>query len=108
MNYEQFVKKSRQRYLRGMKVHVAKDMPPNMKHFENDYDAIIMGSYVDQFGSQLMTLADDRNYRLYSVAKLDEAGEHIVNTFAWYDESLLKLLDPNIYEGILLLQQYGK
>jgi len=106
MKYEEFVRKSRQKYLRGMKVHVGKDLPPNMSHFERDFDAIIVGSYVDQFGSQLMTLADDRNYKMYSVAILKD--ERIVNILAWYDESHLRLIDSNIYEGILRLQEYGK
>lgn len=39
-----------QRFKRGDVVHIAKDLGPAMKHFDNDQDAIILGSHQDQFG----------------------------------------------------------
>lgn len=39
-----------QMFHKGDLVHVAKDLGPMMSHFENDTDAIVIGSYKDQFG----------------------------------------------------------
>ncbi len=39
-----------QKFKRGDVVHIAKDLGPSMAHFENDREAIIMGSYRDQYG----------------------------------------------------------
>jgi hypothetical protein len=39
-----------QKFKRGDKVHIAKDLWPSMPHFDNDRDAIIIGSYRDQYG----------------------------------------------------------
>jgi hypothetical protein len=33
-------------------VHVAKDLGPSMSHFEADCDAIVIGSYADQYGGK--------------------------------------------------------
>lgn len=41
-----------QKFKRGDVVHIAKDLGSSMAHFENDRDAIIMGSYRDQYGGE--------------------------------------------------------
>lgn len=40
----------KQKFIRGDIVHIAKDLGSSMDHFDNDKDAIIIGSYDDQFG----------------------------------------------------------
>lgn len=50
----------KQQFQRGDLVHVAKDLGPTMRHFQADVDAIVLGSYADQYGG------DDRsNYTLF-------------------------------------------
>lgn len=39
-----------QKFQRGDVVRIAKDLGSSMAHFENDQDAIVMGSYADQYG----------------------------------------------------------
>lgn len=39
-----------QKFKRGDVVRIAKDLGPHMAHFENDRDAVIIGSYRDQYG----------------------------------------------------------
>ena len=41
-----------QRFKRGDVVHIVKDLGPSMAHFENDRDAIIIGSYRDLYGGE--------------------------------------------------------
>lgn len=66
-------------------VHVQKEMPYFMAHFESDFDAIVGGSYLStprRDGSRAF------EYLLYKL----ENGK-IVNCAAWYCESQLSALD---------------
>lgn len=107
MTYEEFVKRSKQKFLRGMRVHVAKNMPPSMRHFESNFEGIVIGSYGDMYHAQLIGGAGDQNYQNYSIAVLDKHKNKIVNSISWYWEDQLTLLNADIFEGILLLQEYG-
>lgn len=69
-----------QKFKRGDVVHIAKDLGPSMAHFENDRDAIIMGSYRDQYGG-------DNNIDDWTVMFCDTGGE-----CSWYHTSQLTFL----------------
>lgn len=62
-------------------VQIAKDLGGGMSHFENDTDAVVIGSYADQFGG-----SDTKSYTLY----VNGHGE-----ISWYEEWQLTLLDKN-------------
>lgn len=63
-------------------VHVCKDMPKQMSHFDSDFDAIIEGTY-----SQLYGGTDIDSYSIYMI----KDGK-VVNCIAWYKENQLTLL----------------
>jgi len=62
-------------------VRVAKDLGKSMQHFTADCDAIIIGSYHDQFGDGYTA-----DYTIHIKGK----SEH-----SWYHESQLTLVEPN-------------
>ena len=70
-----------QKFHRGDLVHVAKDLGPMMRHFTNDVDAVVIGSYRDQYGGNNI-----RSYTLH----LKGHGE-----CSWYEEGQLELLEAN-------------
>lgn len=72
--------KKEQKFKRGNLVHIAKDLGSMMSHFDNDKDAIIVGSYADQFGGS--------NTKSYTVMFTDTGGES-----SWYEEHQLTLID---------------
>lgn len=61
-------------------VRIAKDLGPYMQHFTGDCNAIVMGSYNDQFGG-----GDVDSYTLY----LEGQG-----TVSWYETHQLTLIEP--------------
>ena len=63
-------------------VHVGNNMPPEMAHFEKDFDAIVEGTY-----AQLYWGEDTEDYAVYVL----ENGV-LVNQIAWYSENQLTLL----------------
>jgi hypothetical protein len=60
-----------QKFKRGDLVRIAKDLGPSMTHFESDQDAIVMGSYRDQYGG-------DHKVNDYTIM-FDNGGE-----VSWY------------------------
>jgi hypothetical protein len=72
---------TKQKFHKGDLVHVAKDLGPYMEHFTNDIDAIVLGSYNDQFGG-----GDIKSYSLHLKGK---------GHSSWYYESQLTLLENN-------------
>lgn len=69
----------RQKFHKGDWVRVAKDLGPMMKHFPADCEAIVLGSYADQYGG------DERNsFTLYL------KGHGLC---AWYYGSQLTLIE---------------
>jgi hypothetical protein len=68
-----------QQFHKGDLVRVAHDLGPTMSHFKADCDAIIMGSYADQYGG-----SDRHSYTLY----LKGDGET-----SWYDACQLTLIE---------------
>jgi hypothetical protein len=68
-----------QKFHKGDWVRVAKDLGPSMKHFIADCEAIVIGSYDDQFGCGNTT-----DYTLH----LNGRGE-----CSWYHEGQLTLIE---------------
>lgn len=70
-----------QKFVKGDLVRVAKDLGPYMRHFRSDCNAIVVGSYADQFGG-----GDDHHldYTLF----LEGGGE-----CSWYHEHQLTLVE---------------
>ncbi len=70
-----------QKFHRGDLVRVAKNLGPSMQHFTADCDAIVIGSYADQYGGD-----DHKKYTLH----LEGKGRS-----SWYDEDQLTLIAIN-------------
>ena len=67
-------------------MHIAKDLGPMMSHFRKDKDAIIVGSYADEFGGSdtksyivmfLDTGCESGWYEEHQLTLIDEGGEHL-------------------------------
>ncbi len=80
-----------QKYQKGDHVQVAKDLGQCMGHFTNDCEAIIVGSYADQFSGE-----DATSYTIH----IKGEGET-----SWYEEHQLTLIEAN---RIDLLEQWEK
>jgi hypothetical protein len=72
--------KKEQKFKRGNLVHIAKNLGSMMSHFENDKDAIIVGSYADRYGGS--------NTNSYTVMFTDTGGQS-----SWYEEHQLTLIN---------------
>ena len=83
-----------QKYFRGHRVKIAEDLGPSMAHFTGDCEAIVIGSYSDQFGGD--------NDDSYSLLLLTEQQYSV----SWYREHKLTLLSIDGDEGERLLQKY--
>ncbi len=70
-----------QKFKKGDLVRVAKDLGSSMSHFTSDCDAIVIGSYNDQYGG-----GDTDSYTLH----LKVGGR-----CSWYYESQLTLIEAN-------------
>lgn len=71
-----------QKFNRGDKVHIRKDMPRHMAHFDSDFQAVIMGSYFDLYGG-----SETRNQQRYAILRIADSNE-----IAWYEEDQLTLI----------------
>lgn len=60
-------------------VYVCKEMPPEMSHFDSDFDAIVDGTYSQKYGGK-----DVKSYSLFRLQ-----GGKIVDRNAWYMENQL-------------------
>lgn len=83
--------KQQQKFKRGDVVHIAKDLGPMMSHFTADVDAIVMGSYRDQFG-----VGSTSRYTLMFLDGYE---------CSWYDEYDLTLLRHGGEEEITKVKQ---
>jgi len=81
----------KQKFHKGDLVRVAKDLGQTMSHFKNDCDAIVIGSYKDEYGGD-----NTRDYTLH----LKDKGK-----VSWYEEWQLTLLEKNRMD---LLKQWKK
>ena len=64
-------------------VHVCKEMPDHMQHFEADFNAIVNGTHSQMYGGK-----DIKSYSLYPLRNGKVEG-----SIAWYYESQLTLCD---------------
>lgn len=78
-----------QKYNKGDHVQVAKDLGHGMSHFQSDCEAIIIGSYTDQFGGGCT-----KSYTIH----IKDGGE-----VSWYEEHQLGLIEANRLD---LLEQW--
>jgi hypothetical protein len=69
----------KQKFVRGDVVQIADDLGPTMSHFRGDTQAVVMGSYKDQYGGD--------NVDSYSVMFLDNG-----QTCSWYHTHQMTLL----------------
>lgn len=81
---------SEQKYHKGDHVQVAKDLGESMSHFTSDCEAIVIGSYTDQYGGG----RESSSYTLH----LKGRGQS-----SWYDEWQLELIEANRLD---LLEQW--
>ena len=88
-------KNCKQKFIRGMRVRVAKENPPWRIHFPCDCDAIVVGA--------------DRDCKQYTLLIKHPPGElvsgKIWSQSSWYDEELLTLIDTDRDKGELLIQE---
>lgn len=85
-----------QKFKRGSKVRIAKDLGGGMSHFPNDCDAIVKYTYKQKFGS-----GDHDNYSLILLK-----GGIPINNVSWYHENQLTLLDDNLIAGLEIILEY--
>lgn len=88
----------KQKFRRFTFVHVCKEMPEHMSHFESDFDAIIKGT-----SSQLDGGKDIEQYSVYRLK-----NNKIINEIAWYYESQLRALKKqNRLKAEELVEKYN-
>ena len=75
-----------QKFFKGDLVQVG-EMPKSMSHFEGNCQAIVMGTYAEQYGR------DERGEHQYTLFILKRKGES-----SWYDESQLTLIEPDRFD----------
>lgn len=81
---------TKEKFQRGQRVRVAKEMPRDRAVFDCDCDAVVQYSDLEHSG-------DGKDYSLFLLEPY--------NFFAaWYPEDLLTLLDASTEEGIKLLE----
>ncbi len=72
----------KQKYHNGDLVRVADDLGPTMKHFRSGCDAIVVGSYKDEYGRASWDDSREPIYTLWMQGR---------GTSAWYYEHQLTL-----------------
>jgi hypothetical protein len=77
-----------QKFKNGDLVRVAKDLGPRMSHFTADCDAIVIGSYADQFGGGSDDDDEDSRAQHQYTLYLKDEGET-----SWYEEDQLTLIE---------------
>lgn len=77
----------------------------SMTHFIRNSLAVVEGSYVDLFGSQIMGEPSEEQYKEYSLVLLDEDLKP-VNSCAWYREEQLSLVSNNTERGKHIINKY--
>lgn len=85
-----------QKFRRGWRVKVAKEMPPWMAHFESDFEAIVEYSYAQKFWGN-----DIKNYSLIMLKDGKTVG-----SIAWYPESTLTLISEDEEAGLKIIEEY--
>ena len=84
----------KQKFQKGDFVRVAKDLGPAMSHFTSDCDAIVLGSYADQYGGKNIT-----SFTIHIKAE---------GRVAWYEEHQLTLIEPNRIDMLEIWEREAK
>lgn len=82
----------KQKFKKGDLVHITENMPSYMSHFTSDIDAVVIGSYADQFGG-----SDVKSYTLLLI----KDGKWY-NESSWYKEEQLTFI---AYKGEEYIKQ---
>ena len=93
-------KKNKQKYPRGTRVFITKDLPSSMSHFPKGLEAIVQYTYYQQYG-----IGGSDPYKNYSLILLNDKGKPY-NTSSWYKEDQLILLDGTKEEGLCIIEEY--
>lgn len=75
-----------QKFFKGDLVQVG-EMPKYMSHFTGNCQAIVMGTYEEQFGGECQ---GEHQYTLFILKK--------EGTSSWYEENQLTLIEPNRFD----------
>jgi hypothetical protein len=75
-------KRTRQKFHKGDRVFIAKDLGPTMKHFDSGVKGTVVGSYADQY-----PMWGSRDTSQYTI-DIDAVGQ-----VSWYYEHQLTLLN---------------
>ena len=75
-----------QKFNKGDKVKVTDDLGPHMSHFQSGMEAIVIGSYKDQFGG-----SNTKSYTIH----IQGQGE-----ISWYYEHQLTLIEKGCYDEL--------
>lgn len=89
--------KTNQKYKRGAKITVCKEMPSYMRHFQSGFNAIVEYTYAQRYGGG--------NIDSYSLIVLDDKDKPI-NAYSWYEENQLTLIDADIEKGKQIIEDY--
>lgn len=89
-----------QKFERGDLVRVAKDLGPSMAHFTADCDAVVLGSYADQYGGGQEWKSDS-----YGLLLLEENGRPYRSS-SWYKEGQLTM--KAISAGLGKIDEHNK
>ena len=79
-----------QKFFEGDLVRIAKDLGPSMQHFPHDQEAVVIGSYADQYGGR-----DANNSQEFTLYLLKDG-----NQVSWYCENQLELIRTNAYDRL--------
>lgn len=88
---------SKQKFKRGSRVKVCKEMPPEMEHFDSDFEAIVEYTCDQKY--------NDGDIDSYSLIMLDE-NNNPIDSVAWYEENQLTLINADIKTGLKIINDY--
>ena len=94
--------KPKQKFPRGARVYIAKDLGSSMVHFECDQEAIVQYTYAQEYGWR----GDRDNVKSYSLILLDSTGTKGVNAVSWYYEHQLTLVSDDVEVGKQIIEEY--
>ena len=88
-----------QKFPRGARVLIAKDLGPTMGHFSGaGHEAIVQYTYAQKF--------EGSNIDSYSLVLLDPETGEPYNSSAWYHEDQLTLLNDDVAAGEKIIEAY--
>lgn len=89
-----------QKFFRGQRVRIAKDLGSSMSHFQANCEAIVLGSYNDEYGG-----GHKGRQTQYTLLVIPPKGKPYA--CAWYWQGQLKLVSDARRKGEDFIQKYG-